>query len=70
MPDKPTRINITSRSYAALANQPIFITPELRKALQKRKLRDGSTAYTTLLRMGFRGGKHLIELIRGELRRM
>ena len=60
-------LKIESRSYAVVANQPLFISSELKTALEKRKHRDGSTFYAGLLRMGFRGGKHLIEKIRAEL---
>jgi hypothetical protein len=48
-------------------DQPLFITPELKRQLEKRKFRSGLRAYEALLQRGFRGGKHLVELIREQL---
>lgn len=59
-------LKIQSRSYSKLDDQKLFVTSELKEILEKRKRRDGS-AYEGLLRMGFRGGKHLIEMVREEL---
>ncbi len=60
-------LQIANRTYAALKDQPVLITPELKQTLEKRKLRDGTRAFDNLVRMGFRGGKHLLELIREQL---
>ncbi|MGH2682727.1 MAG: hypothetical protein ACRDIX_05790 [Actinomycetota bacterium] len=64
---QPIPIEIQNRSYGALKDQPLFISADLKKDLEKRKFRDGTRAYDALLLRGFRGGKHLIELIRAEL---
>lgn len=60
-------IKIENRSYAKLADQPLFVTPELKEALEKRRLKDGTTLFDNLRQMGFRGGKHLLEMIRTQL---
>lgn len=60
------RLRISSKSYSKLADQPLFITPSLKAKLEKTKGRDGANIYDRLCTMGFRGGKHLIELIRDE----
>jgi hypothetical protein len=60
-------LQIQNRTYAKLSDQPLFITPELKSALEKRKFRSGIKAYDALVQRGFRGGKHLIELIREQL---
>lgn len=60
-------LKIQSRSYSKLEEQTLFITHQLKETLEKRKRRDGSNHFDGLLRMGFRGGKHLIEMVREEL---
>jgi hypothetical protein len=60
-------LKIENKRYASVEDQRLFITPGLKADLEKRKRRDGSTAYEGLTRMGFRGGKHLIEQVRAEL---
>ncbi|MEX2645880.1 MAG: hypothetical protein WD249_06430 [Gaiellaceae bacterium] len=64
MTTKVIRLKIESRSYEAIADQPLYVTPELKKRLEGRKTRDGRTRYERLTAMGFRGGKHLIETLR------
>ncbi len=64
--DSVVPIKIENRSYAKFADQPLFITHQLKEALEKRRVRDGS-AFEGLRRMGFRGGKHLMEMIRAQL---
>jgi hypothetical protein len=58
------RLQIQNRTYAAFKEQRLFLTTDLRDTLEKRKFRDGTRALDNLTRMGFRGGKHLLELIR------
>lgn len=60
-------LKIESSSYRPIADQPLLISSGLKTHLEKRKRRDGGTAYEGLVRMGFRGGKHLIEQVRAEL---
>ncbi len=67
MAAKPVGIKISNRTYGRLSDQPLFVTPELRDQLEKTKRRDRSNAYDFLLARGFRGGKHLIEIVREEL---
>lgn len=67
MAAKPVAIKISNRTYGRLSDQPLFVTPELRDQLEKTKRRDGSNRFAFLLARGFRGGKHLIEIVREEL---
>lgn len=64
MATKVIKLSVESRSYKAVADQPLFVTPELKKRLEGKKTRDGKTRYQRLTTVGFRGGKHLIETLR------
>jgi len=64
---EPERLKIASKSYSQLKDQPVFVTPELKARLKRVKLRRGGHAFEGLEKMGFRGGKHLFEIIRKEL---
>lgn len=65
--EKLEKLTIANRSYSKVSEQPLFITTALRQQLEKRKFRDGSTAYAGLTTRGFRGGKHVLELIAEKL---
>jgi hypothetical protein len=60
-------LEIQNRTYAQLKNVRLHVTQELREQLTKRKFRDGTRAFDALTTRGFRGGKHLLELIQREL---
>lgn len=61
----PEKLNIKNRSYQKISDQPIFITPELKKQLQAKKTKHG-TRFELLETYGFKGGKHLVEhLLKG-----
>lgn len=64
MATKVIKLAIESRSYEPVADQPLYVTPELKKRLEGKKTRDGKTRYQRLTTVGFRGGKHLIETLR------
>jgi hypothetical protein len=63
MATKPIELKINSGSYKSVNEHPLFITPELKGKLEKTKFR-GETLMDSLTRMGFSGGKHLIETLR------
>lgn len=64
MKEKPISIRIANRTYGELSDHPLFISRKLKKKLQGSKRRDGTDLYSYLLSRGFRGGKHLIGLVR------
>ncbi len=64
---KPVKLSIKNPNYQKISDQPIYITPELKKQLQMKKTNHG-TRFEILERFGFKGGKHLVEHLRNGLK--
>jgi len=60
-------IEIKNDKYGDIRDIKIFITSELKSELQKIKAKKYDNLFTSLINSGFKGGKHLIEILRDKL---
>lgn len=54
---------INNKSYATIKHVPLYISSELKTELEGRKAKDGTPLYTIVCEYGFKGGKHLLQLV-------
>lgn len=63
---KKIPLTITNKNYNKVGDAKLFITPQLKSKLETTKNQRYGERFKALTSVGFRGGKHLIELLRDQ----
>ena len=58
------QIEIKNPNYGKVKSIPLYVTPQLKRELRQIKSERHGDLFQTLVMRGFRGGKHLLEIVR------